>query len=60
MDSSNTQPVCTQLELFETGTTLTELPVEALQGDRDAIRSVAADLLVLVRYHAAKTPGVVR
>lgn len=49
-----------QLELFDTGTTLTELAVDALKGDPEAIRGAAQALVVLVKYHAAKTPGVVR
>lgn len=56
MDTSNTRPACTQqLELFHTGTTMTKLAIDALQGDPEKIRGAARALLVLVRYHAART-----
>ena len=49
-----------QLDLFTSGDVLCELAVDALQGDREAIRGAAKDLLTLVRYHATRTPGPVQ
>ena len=51
MNNSNAQQG-QQLSLFDNGTTLTELAVEGLTDPE--IRGAAKDLLVLVRYHAAK------
>ena len=43
-----------QLSLFDAGETITELRVDALQGDPEAIRGAARELLTLVHYHASK------
>jgi hypothetical protein len=55
MSTATNQQEPTQLPLFDVGTTLTELSVDALQGDPEAIRGAALDLLTLVHYHDAKT-----
>ncbi len=55
--TNRTEP--TQLPLFDVGTTLTELSVDALQGDPEAIRGAARSLIALVRYHEQRTPGPV-
>jgi hypothetical protein len=57
MDSSNARIPRNpeQLSLFDTGETITTLDVDALQGDPEAIRGAARELVTLVRYHAART-----
>ena len=58
-DSSNARPSRNpeQLCLFDTGETITELRVDALRGDPEAIRGAARELLTLVHYHASKVEG---